>query len=122
MKRGFENLVVWQEAKSLAIDTYALCRQPPLGKEWSLRDQMQRAAISISSNIAEGYERSTAKDELRFLSIAKGSASELRSQLLVVYGLGLIDKQTCESLADRCHRVGSLLFKFMKHKEGLAED
>jgi four helix bundle protein len=121
VKRGFENLVVWQESSSLAIATYERCRRPPLDKEWGLRDQMQRAAISISSNIAEGYERGTVKDELRFLSIAKGSASELRSQLLVVHGLGLIDKPTCEGLADRCHRVGSLLFKFMKHKESLAD-
>ena len=88
MAKGFEKRVVWQEAKNLAIAVLHVARRAPLGKEWALRDQMQRAAISVSSNIAEGFERESLKDELRFLSIAKGSVSELRSQLIIARGDG----------------------------------
>lgn len=77
---------------------------------------MQRAAISISSNIAEGFERDSTKDELRLLGIAMGSASELRSQLLVISEIGIVDKDACESLVSQCHRVSRLVFNLMKHK------
>ena len=75
MKEGFEKLVAWREAVRLAKDVYRQCREAPLCNDWSLRDQMQRAVVSISSNIAEGHERDSIKDELRFLMIAKGSAA-----------------------------------------------
>ena len=83
---------------------------------------MQRAAISISSNIAEGFERESLKDELRFLSIAKASASELRSQLLVAGDLGMLDEKDCARLNDHCHRVGSLIFNLMAHKRRLLDE
>jgi four helix bundle protein len=83
---------------------------------------MQRAAISISSNIAEGFERGTPRDELRFLAIAKASASELRSQLMVVSELELIDSEQGKELVRQCHRVGSLLFKLMDHKRSALGD
>jgi len=79
---------------------------------------MQRAAISISSNIAEGFERGSLRDELRFLAMA--SASELRSQVLVVGELEMVDNEQCKSLAHHCHRVGALIFKLMTHKQSIA--
>ena len=81
---------------------------------------MQRAAISISSNIAEGFERGSLRDELRFLAMAKASASELRSQVLVVGELEMVDNEQCKSLAHHCHRVGALIFKLMTHKQSIA--
>jgi len=122
MAKGFEKLVVWQEAKGLAIAVFQVAREAPLCKEWALRDQMQRAAISVSSNIAEGFERESLKDELRFLSIAKGSVSELRSQVIIAGEMGLLEHEEGRRLNDHCHRVGSLIFKLMTHKRGLLED
>ena len=76
--QSFESLEVWKRASRLAVRLYQAltnCR------DYGLKDQMTRAAVSIPSNIAEGYERGTNKEFLRYLNIAKGSASELRTQL-----------------------------------------
>lgn len=117
MKEGFEKLVAWRDAVRLAKDVYRQCREAPLCNDWSLRDQMQRAVISISSNIAEGHERDSIKDELRFLMIAKGSAAELRSQLLVGVELGLVDSVSGSRLVADCRRVGSIIANLMKFKK-----
>jgi len=117
MKEGFEKLVAWRDAVRLAKDVYRQCREAPLCNDWSLRDQMQRAVISISSNIAEGHERDSIKDELRFLMIAKGSAAELRSQLLVGVELGLVDSASGSRLVADCRRVGSIIANLMKFKK-----
>ena len=81
MTNGFKGLKVWQEAKQLAIDVYHLCRTTELAKDFGLKDQISRAAVSVPSNIAEGDERDTNKDSVRFLFIAKGSLAELQTQL-----------------------------------------
>ena len=81
MENGFKSLKVWQEAKQLAVDIYHLCRTTELAKDFGLTDQMSRAAVSIPSNIAEGDERNTNKDSIRFFFIAKGSLAELQTQL-----------------------------------------
>jgi len=70
---SFRELVVWQEAKALAIEIYKITNQGMLKTDYGLRDQIQKSAVSIASNIAEGYERNSDKDFLRFLYIAKGS-------------------------------------------------
>ena len=76
--KTFEDLVVWQKAMNLVENIYRECRSGPLAKDWGLRDQLQRAAVSIPANIAEGYERGFHKEYLRFVAISKGSAGELR--------------------------------------------
>lgn len=118
MKEGFEKLVAWREAVRLAKDVYRQCREAPLCNDWSLRDQMQRAVVSISSNIAEGHERDSIKDELRFLMIAKGSAAELRSQLLVGVEIGLVNSADGSRLVADSRRVGSIIANLMKFKKG----
>jgi four helix bundle protein len=77
----FEDLEAWQKARELANDLYRLSGQGDFSKDWALRDQMRRSAISILSNIAEGFERDGDAEFSRFLSIAKGSAGELRAQI-----------------------------------------
>lgn len=118
MKEGFEKLVAWREAVRLAKDVYRQCREAPLCNDWSLRDQMQRAVVSISSNIAEGHERDSIRDELRFLMIAKGSAAELRSQLLVGVEIGLVNSADGLRLVADSRRVGSIIANLMKFKKG----
>ncbi len=80
----FEQLPVWHSAMDLGQQIYALTTRPPFRRRFSLRDQIERAAVSVSHNIAEGFERGTTQELLTFLYIARGSAGELRSMLCLV--------------------------------------
>ncbi|MGE0883811.1 MAG: four helix bundle protein [Blastocatellales bacterium] len=80
----FEQLPVWNDAMALAVQVYALTTDESFKGQGSLRDQIERAAVSISNNIAEGFERGTTQELLTFLSIARGSAGEVRSMLLLL--------------------------------------
>jgi len=85
--RSFEELEVWQRACRQAVE---VCRTFEDCGNWTFRDQIQRAALSVPSNIAEGAERNSAPDFKRFLSIALGSNSELRTQLYIAARIGLV--------------------------------
>ncbi len=80
----FEDLPVWQAASDLALRTFVLGEKTPLRRHRSLRDQIERTALSVSNNIAEGFERGTTPELLTFLYIARGSAGEVRSMLCVM--------------------------------------
>ena len=80
----FEDLPVWKSAIGLAEKIYALTEKPSFKRKYSLRDQIERAALSISNNIAEGFERGTTQELLTFLYIARGSAGEVRSMLYFI--------------------------------------
>jgi len=82
--KRFEELPVWQAGIELAVATYALTAQPAFRRQRSLRDQLERAALSVSNNIAEGFERGTNQELLTFLYISRGSAGEVRSMLCVI--------------------------------------
>ena len=108
MYQSFESLEVWKRASRLAVDVYATltnCR------DYGLKDQMTRAAVSIPSNIAEGYERGTNPEFIRFLNIAKGSTAELRTQLYIAAEIGLISKQQMAELAEETRGIGAMLNK-----------
>src|SRR5229473_7906565 len=79
--KRFEDLPVWNDAIELAVQIYALTSQPEFKGHWSLKDQIERAAVSVSNNIAEGFERGTNNELLALLYIARGSAGEVRSML-----------------------------------------
>jgi four helix bundle protein len=85
--KGFEELIIWQESFKLSVEIYSLLKEC---KDFSLKDQIQRSAVSIPSNIAEGYER-TNKEFVHFLVISKGSCAELRTQLYIAREIGLIE-------------------------------
>jgi four helix bundle protein len=89
----FEDLFVWQKAKTLCIEVYRTTARGRLSQDFGLRDQMQRAAVSVMSNIAEGFDRNSRAEFARFLSIARGSSGELRSQLYVARELEYIDDE-----------------------------
>ena len=80
----FEELPVWQASIELAVATYAITAKPVFRRNHSLRDQVERAAVSVSNNIAEGFERGTNNELLSFLYIARGSAGEVRSMLCLL--------------------------------------
>ena len=114
MTNGFKSLKVWQEAKHLAIDVYHLCKTTELAKDFGLKDQISRAAVSVPSSIAEGDERDTNKDSVRFLFIAKGSLAELQTQLEIAAAVGLIPKQKQAELEQNCQKIGRMLGALIK--------
>jgi four helix bundle protein len=83
----FEDLPVWKSAINLAIQIHGMTARVPFRGRFSLRDQIERAAVSISNNVAEGFERGTTQELLTFLYIARGSAGEVRSMLCLLEGL-----------------------------------
>ena len=114
MEAGFKQLNVWQEAKQLAVEVYNLCRTTELSKDFGLRDQMSRSAVSIPSNIAEGDERDTNKDSVRFFFIAKGSLAELQTQLEIAAEVGLIPAEKQQELEQNCIKIGKMLGALIK--------
>jgi four helix bundle protein len=109
--KKFEDLNVWQEGMQLAYEIYIVLRN---NKDYGLRDQMQRSAVSIPSNIVEGYERNSNKEFIQFLYIAKGSCSELRTQLYLAHKLELIDSITIKTLIEMTRKISAMLYNLIK--------
>lgn len=89
---SFEDLIVWQKGIELVKQVYMRTGRGDFFRDYGLRDQIRRAAVSIPTNIAEGFERFSRKEYLLFLNIAKGSAGEVRSLLCVAFEVGYLDK------------------------------
>ncbi|PKM45887.1 MAG: four helix bundle protein [Gammaproteobacteria bacterium HGW-Gammaproteobacteria-1] len=105
----FEQLEVWKLAREMAQYIYALTECRKIAQDYALRDQMRRAAISVLSNIAEGFERGGNKEFVQFLYIAKGSAGELRAQTYVAQDMKYWSSQECQELRVRLERISRLL-------------
>jgi four helix bundle protein len=105
MYRSFEELEVWKRACQLAVQVYRNLRE---SREFALRDQMQRAAVSIASNIAESAERG-GKDFVRFLTIARGSAAELRTQCYIARKIGILSAEQMDPLVAELKAVSKML-------------
>ena len=97
----FEDLFIWQKAIEFAKEIYLITEKKGLRNDFGLKNQMRDSAVSISSNIAEGFERRSRKEYLNFLNIAKGSAGEIRSQLYVAFEVGYIEKSELEFLREK---------------------
>jgi four helix bundle protein len=111
---GFKDLKVWSEGKQLAVDIYRFTGTTAFSKDFGLRDQMRRAAVSVPSNIAEGDERDANKDSIRFFNIAKGSLAELRTQLAIACEIGYIDSKRFQELDNACVSLGKRLGSLIK--------
>ena len=107
--KRFEDLEVWQKAKELTNLIYSLSSSGAFARDFGLRDQMRRAAVSIMSNIAEGFERYSRKEYLNFLNIAKGSAGEVRSLLRVAVEVGYLEQQTYTQLYNQARELSGML-------------
>ena len=108
----FEDLVAWQKARELTNEVYRVTRLGGFAKDYGLCDQIRRSAVSIMSNIAEGFDRASRAEFHQFLVIAKGSAAEVRSQLYVAHDVGYIDKATfirLKTLADETSKITNAL-------------
>ena len=105
----FEDLVAWQKARELTAAVYRVASGGTFAKDFGLRDQIQRAAVSIMSNIAEGFERGSRSEFHQFLVIAKASAAEVRAQLYVALDAGHIDQPKFDTLMSLATEVGKII-------------
>lgn len=110
----FQKLNVWKRAKDLAVYTYKISDEGRFAKDFGLRDQMRRAAVSISSNIAEGDELDTNKQAIRFFYIAKGSAAELRSQAIIAAEIGYLKDENYNHIEEECKIISGMLGSLIK--------
>lgn len=111
---GFKKLIVWQRAKELVVLIYKLTENYPKSELFGLVSQMRRAAISVLSQIAEGYFRRSVKDKKHFLEIAQGSLLELESDIEVSRELDFISAENYENVLKKIGEVGYLLSKYSK--------
>ncbi len=111
--RTFEDLIVWQKAIEFVKEVYLITSEGELKRDFGLRDQMRRAAVSIPTNIAEGFERASRKEYLLFLNIAKGSAGETRSLLRVALDVGYLSRETYDRLRQSVLTLSRYLFNQM---------
>lgn len=112
---SFEDLPVWQNARELGVSIYKTSSEGKLSKDFALRNQVQKAVISVSSNIAEGFERGSKKEFIQFLYIAKGSCGELRSQLYIIKDLGYLDNDNSEILIKSASNASKQISGFIKY-------
>ncbi|MCF6279017.1 MAG: four helix bundle protein [Flavobacteriaceae bacterium] len=113
---SFEEILSWKKARELNLIIYKITNLNPLfSKDFGLKDQIRRASVSISSNIAEGLERQTTKEFIRFLYIAKASAGEVRSQLYLAFDIKYIEKEAFEKLKLKVNEVSKLISGLLKY-------
>jgi len=112
--KKFEDLEVWKVSMRLTVDLY---RELTDCTDFGLHDQLQRSAVSIPSNIAEGFERKSNKEFIQFLHIAKGSCAELRTQLYIVKEIGLIDSEKIDGLLEQTQKIGARLYKLIQTRK-----
>jgi four helix bundle protein len=118
---SFEDLQIWQKAQQLAVDIYLLAdKNQKINKDFSFKDQIKRAVLSISNNISEGFEYSNNNDFIRFLRFAKGSTGEVRNCLLFAIRVNYTTQPEIQSLLDYSKSLGAQignLIKYLKQKK-----
>ena len=114
-RERFENIKAWQAARELVSAVYRVSRRGQFEKDFGLRDQIQRASVSVMANIAEGFERSSDRDFHRFLYIAKGSAGEVLSHLFVALDLGYVTSDEFDDLRAKAEDVAKAFSGFIMY-------
>ena len=114
----FEDIESWKKARTLTSEIYRITATGEFVRDFGLKDQIRRAAVSILSNIAEGFERGGDKEFLYFLSIAKGSCGEVRAQLYVALDQQYLSREAFEQLSSNAVEVGQLLSGFIRYLKG----
>ena len=120
----FEDLEIWQIAKVIAVEAYRLSDIEPIKSDWGLKDQFRRAALSMSDNIAEGFEYNNNPDFIRFLRYSKGSSGEFRNKLIILQAAGKIDQDKYQLRYDastdfsaKTKKLIDYLIKFERNKQ-----
>jgi four helix bundle protein len=107
--KNFEDLEIWRDARLLTRGIYQLTRHSTFSKDFALRDQMRRAAVSIMSNIAEGFERGGNQEFIQFLYVAKASCGEVRSQLYVALDQSYVAPKDCDDASKSLRRLSIMI-------------
>ena len=111
----FEDIEAWQKAREMTKAIYALSNDGQFSRDFGLRDQVRRAAVSVMSNIAEGFDRGGVREFIQFLFIAKGSAAEVQAQLYVALDAGYIKQEQFKGLYDLAGDTGRLIGGFIRY-------
>lgn len=114
---NFKKLRVWQDAVNLAANIYHVTRKKPFSQDYGLCGQIQKAAVSVASNIAEGDERKTDKEAIYFLNIAKGSSAEVITQLHIAHKIGYLTDDNFQKLEDQTEKIRASLKNLIKSKK-----
>lgn len=119
--KDFKELIIWQRAHVLALEVYRVTDRFPNTEQFGLTNQLRRAAVSVPSNIAEGFERNSSKDFSHFLVISRGSLSEIKAQLLLAKDLLYLPPQECDKLCAEATEIHKMLnsFRATLEKKGL---
>ena len=117
--KKFEEIEAWKKSRELSKAIYKVSASDKFSKDWELRDQIRRAALSIMSNIAEGFDSSSKIEFSRFLGISRRSASEVQSQLYVALDQGYIEQNDFELLYKESEEIRKMLMGFIKYLKGL---
>lgn len=112
--RNFRELQIWEKAMGIGVSTYSLTRRLPAEEKFGLVSQLNRAAVAISSNIAEGASRSTEKDFRRFLEIALGSAFEVESQIVLACRLNIVTESEVSELLQELNELERMISVFIR--------
>lgn len=113
--KSFEDIEAWQKARELTQRIYEVSNKGSFARDYGLKDQIRRACVSTMSNIAEGYERGGTKEFIQFLSTAKGSSGEVRSQLYVALDQAYIDSKTFGQLSELVKEISRMITGLMKY-------
>jgi len=110
----FQELKVWQRAKELAVVVYKVTRDGNFNKDWGLRDQIRRAVVSISSNIAEGDELDTDRQSIKYFYTAKASVAEVFTQAIIAHEIGYLTGEQYDHIVNECQAISSMLTKLIR--------
>ncbi len=113
---SFEDLTVWKDAMQLVVLVYSEMKDC---KDFGFKDQIQRASVSIPSNISEGFERQTNKEFMQFLFIAKGSCGEVQTQLYLAIKLGYIPKEKGIELVNTTKKISKMIYSLIKYRKNI---
>ncbi len=114
MSNSYRDLIVWQKARVLVRDVYSATKHFPMDERFGLVSQLRRAGVSVVANIAEGQGRNTSGEFHHFLGMAKGSLTELETELMIADDLGYLKPEEAESLPSECDEVSRLLNGLMQ--------
>ena len=113
---NFQDLKVWQRSKDLAVYIYKLTTKGQFSKDYGLRDQIRRAAVSIPSNIAEGDEPGTDKQAIRHFFIAKGSSAEVLTQAIIASEIGYISTDDYQYIVNECKSISGMTMRLIQSR------
>jgi four helix bundle protein len=113
--KSFEEIIAWQKARILTKEIYLLSNVGKFEKDFSLKDQIRRSAVSVMANIAEGYDRRGDKEFIRFLNISKGSLAEVKSHLFVAFDVGYLKEEVLNDMLTRSDEIGKLISGLIKY-------